>query len=73
MAKATLKATDSQGLGMAEQELQLQLVKGKQSLETMVMFTQYMQEHWIYCETFDVLEPGGFLLLVTKLGLKTTN
>lgn len=68
MAKATLKATDAQGLGMAEPELRLQLVKGKQSLETVVMFTQYMQEHRIYRETFGILEPGGFLLLVTNWG-----
>lgn len=68
-----LKATDAQGLGMAEQELRLQLVKRKQSSETVVMFTQYMQGHWIYREIFDILEPGGFLLLVTRLGLETTN
>lgn len=38
-----LKAMDAQGLGMVEQELWLQLVKRKQSLETVVTFTQFMQ------------------------------
>ena len=41
MAKAMLKAMDAQGLGMVENVLQLQLVKRKQSLETVVMFTRF--------------------------------
>lgn len=43
MAKAMLKAPDAQRLGMAEQEIRLQLVKRKQTSETVV--TQFMQGH----------------------------
>lgn len=66
MAKAMMKATNAWGLGIGGQESLLQLVKVKQSVEMVGVFTQYMQGHKIYCKTFDILKPSGFLALVNK-------